>query len=101
MEYDKTKAYEPMKFELAKMQFFITLLEKKIYKQGKDKSKKELVVRARFLNDFKKYLKVITNNENTFNFGQYYEQSPFNDALIKIDNSTLKYGWKALKYMIK
>lgn len=101
MEYDKTKAYDPMKFELAKMQFFITLLEKRIYKQGKEKSKDELKVRARFLNDFKKYLKIIVDNDNTFNFGEYYEKSPFNDALIKIDNSTLKYGWKALKYMIK
>ena len=101
MEYDKTKAYEPMKFELAKMQFFITLLEKRIYKQGKEKSKDEIKVRARFLNDFKKYLKVVVDNDNTFNFGEYYEKSPFNDALIKIDNNTLKYGWKALKYMIK
>lgn len=101
MQYNKTNAYEPMKFELAKMQFFITLLEKRIYKQGKDKSKDELKVRARFLNDFKKYLKIVVDNDNTFNFGEYYEQSPFNDALIKINNSTLKYGWEALKYMIK
>lgn len=101
MEYDKTKAYDPMKFELAKMQFFITLLEKRMYKKGKEKSKDELKVRARFLNDFKKYLKIVVDNDNTFNFGEYYEKSSFNDALIKIDNSTLKYGWKALKYMIK
>ena len=101
MEYDKQESYDPMKFELAKMQFFITLLEKKIYKQGKDKSVKELKVRARFLNDFKKYLKIVVANDNTFNFTEYYEQSPFNDAIIKIDNSTLKYGWKALKYILK
>lgn len=100
MEYDKQESYDPMKFELAKMQFFITLLEKKIYKQGKDKSVKELKVRARFLNDFKKYLKIVVSNDKTFNFTEYYEQSPFNDAIIQIDNNTLKYGWKALKYMI-
>ena len=100
MEYDKQESYDPMKFELAKMQFFITLLEKKIYKQGKDKSVKELKVRARFLNDFKKYLKIVVANDKTFNFTEYYEQSPFNDAIIQIDNNTLKYGWKALKYMI-
>lgn len=101
MEYDRSNSYDPMKFELAKMQFFITLLEKKIYKQGKDKSMKELKVRARFLNDFKKYLKIVTSNDPNFNFTEYYEQSPFNDALIKIDNSTLKFGWEALKYMLK
>lgn len=100
MEYDKTKSYEPMKFELAKMQFFITLLEKKIYKEGKDKSVNELKVRARFLNDFKKYLKIVNNNDSSFNFTEYYEQSPFNDALLKIDKDTLKYGFKALKYII-
>lgn len=101
IEYDKTKSYEPMKFELAKMQFFITLLEKKIYNKDKKKVEDELKVRARFLNDFKKYLNIIISNEKTFNFAQYYEQSPFNDALIQIDKSTLKYGWKALKYIIK
>lgn len=101
VEYDKTNSYEPMKFELAKMQFFITLLEKKIYKEGKDKSVNELKVRARFLNDFKKYLKIVNNNDPSFNFTEYYEQSPFNDALLKIDKDTLKYGFKALKYIIK
>ena len=99
-EYDKTKSYEPMKFELAKMQFFITLLEKKIYKKGKAKSTNELKVRARFLNDFKKYLKIVTTNDSNFNFTEYYDQSPFNDALIQIDKNTLKYGWKALKYIM-
>ena len=100
MEYAKQKSYDPMKFELAKMQFFITLLEKKIYKQGKEKSVDELKVRARFLNDFKKYLKLVVSNDKTFNFAEYYEKSPFNDAIIQIDNSTLKYGWKALKHLI-
>lgn len=100
MEYDKAKSYEPMKFELAKMQFLITLLEKRIYKQGKDKSVKELKVRARFLNDFKKYLKIVTTNDNTFNFAEYYDKSKFNDALIQIDKNTLKFGWDALKYII-
>lgn len=97
MEYDKSKSYEPMKFELAKMHFLITLMEKKIYK----KDEKELVkTRARYLNDFKKYLKIVNENDKSFNFSEYYEKSPFNDASIQIDNSTLKYGWKALKYMI-
>lgn len=100
MEYDKAKSYEPMKFELAKMQFLITLLEKKIYRQGKDKSVNELKARARFLNDFKKYLKIVTTNDKSFNFTEYYDRSKFNDALIQIDKNTLKFGWQALKYMI-
>ena len=100
-EYEKTKSYEPMKFELAKMQFFITLLEKRIYKNGKTKSTNEIKVRARFLNDFKKYLKIVNTNEPDFNFTGYYEQSPFNNALIKINKSTLKFGFEALKYIIK
>ena len=100
-EYEKTDSYDPMKFELAKMQFFITLLEKRIFKNGKSNSINELKVRARFLNDFKKYLKIVNTNEPSFNFTEYYEQTPFNDALIKIDKDTLKYGFKALKYAIK
>lgn len=99
IEYNKTKSYEQMKFELAKMQFLITLMEKKIY--DKDKPNKDLIkVRARYLNDFKKYLKIVVANDPSFNFGEYYEQSPFNDAMIQIDKNTLKYGWKALKYII-
>lgn len=101
MEYDKTDNYEAMKYELAKMHFLITLLEKKIYKQGKDKSVKELKVRARYLNDFKKYLKVVNKQDPSFNFTEYFEQSPFNDAIIKIDKYTLKFGWDALSYMAK
>lgn len=100
-EYEKTESYEPMKFELAKMQFFITLLEKRIYKNGKKESPEELKVRARFLNDFKKYLKILNTEDPDFNFREYYEQSQFNDALIKIDKSTLKYGFEALKYTTK
>lgn len=101
MEYDKTGNFEAMKYELAKMHFLITLLEKKIYKQGKDKSVKEIKVRARYLNDFKKYLKIVNANDRNFNFTEYFEQSPFNDAIIKIDKYTLKFGWEALKTMIK
>ena len=101
MEYDKTGNYEAMKYELAKMHFLITLLEKKIYKQGKDKSVKELKVRARYLNDFKKYLKIVNANDRNFNFTEYFEQSPFNDAIIKIDKYTLKFGWEALKTIAK
>lgn len=101
MQYDKSNSYDSMKFELAKMQFFITLLEKRIFKNGKENSIDELKVRARFLNDFNKYLKIVMKNEPSFNFSEYFEQSPFNDALIKIDKDTLKYGFKALKYIIK
>jgi hypothetical protein len=63
-----------------------------------DKEKEALVKsRAKIMNDFTIYLNEVNKNVPGFNFSEYYEQTPFGDAVIKISGSTLKYTAKYLK----
>ena len=40
--------------------------------------------------------------DKTFNFAEYYHNTPFSDNSVKITNNTLKYSYKALKsFMMK
>jgi len=98
--YEKNSNIEGMKYELSKLWFLNVLLEKKIYDKNNQKDKDDIhKVRARILNDFNKYLKIVTKDDKEFNFTQYYESTPFSDATIKIDNHTLKYGGKFIKHI--
>lgn len=97
--YDNSNNLEGLKYEISKLWFLNLLLEKKIYNEKHlEKTKKELYkVRARVLNDFNKYLNIIISRESDFNFTDYYNNSPFSDATIKINKSTLKTGAKIVK----
>lgn len=100
MIYDKSKNYTGMKYELSKLWYLNSLIERKIF--GKPSKNKDLYkARARILNDFNKYLSVVTKNEKNFNFTKYYENTPFNDATIKIRGTTLKYGIEAIKSLFR
>lgn len=99
-EKDIKSNKEAMKYELAKLWFLNIILESEIYK-GKNIDEDTLhdyqVIRARVLNDFNKYIKMIPG----FNFTEYYNDSPFSDATIKIDKHTVKYSIKYLRDMLK
>lgn len=99
--YDENNNIEGMKYELSKLWFMNNILESKIYNEKiKEENKKELhKVRARILNDFNKYLKVVTSNDSDFNFTAYYNETPFSDATIKIDKHTIQYGVKIAKLL--
>lgn len=98
MVYDKNKNTEGMKYELAKLQFLNDILENHIYYDKKSTKKDYYVkVRARILNDFNKYLSVLLKLEPLFVFGEYYQSTPFSDAVIKIRSSTLKHGIQLIK----
>ena len=89
---------EAMKYELAKLWFLNIILESKIYRnKDEDDINDYQVIRARVLNDFNKYIKMIPG----FNFTEYYNNSPFSDANIKIDNHTIKYSIKYLRDILK
>lgn len=89
LQYEKVDNIEGMKYELARLYYMNYLLEKRIHgnKRNKDANIK---VRARVLNDFNKYMKVVLNYDSNFNFAQYYEGSPFYANTVKIDNGTIK-----------
>lgn len=100
--YDKSNNMEGMKYELSKLWFLNLLVEKKVYSNLSNKDKKELYkVRARILNDFNKYLTIVSSNDKEFNFTEYYDNTPFSDAIIKVNNSTMKHGGKLVKNLAK
>jgi uncharacterized protein YdcH (DUF465 family) len=101
IEYDKAKNYESMKYELARLYYMNYILEKKLYHNHYLKNKdKNIKTRARVLNDFNKYIKIILKAEPEFNFGEYYEKSQFYPQTLEINKSTIK-GFKNLfKYIL-
>ena len=103
IEYDKTNNIESIKYELARLWYLNCLLESKLYgkKLSKEDKKEFTIVRAKILNDFKKYIKVVNKVDKKFNFDLYYKQTPFSDKTIKINNSTIKYSFEKMKNVIK
>ena len=101
--YEKSKNIEGIKYELAKLWFMYNLLEK--IRLNKKLSEAELKSvndsRARIQNDFHKYLTYIQKYESDFNFNEYYDNTPFSDAVYKINASTLKYSIQLIKTIIK
>lgn len=90
MQYYKAGNIEPMKYELARLYYMNYILEKKIY-HNKFLSNKEknIKTRARVLNDFNKYIKVVLKAQPEFNFGEYYEKSPFYPHTVEIKRSII------------
>lgn len=102
MEYDRAKNIEAMKYELAKMYYLNLKITEDLTKQDRTKKDKELVkIRARVLNDFHKYLKVVLKNDRQFNFSNYYQRSEFCDDSFVITAPTLKHAGKYAKIAMK
>lgn len=102
MEYDRAKNIEGMKYELAKMYYLNLKISEDLVKQDRTKKDKELVkIRARVLNDFHKYIKVVLKNDKQFNFSNYYQRSEFCDDSFIITAPTLKHAGKYAKIAMK
>ena len=102
--YEKDKNIEGIKFELSKLWFINSLIESKLYsrKRPSHSKRKELLdVRARVLNDFHKYLAFVNKYDNSFNFSEYYDNTPFSDAEIKIYKDTIAGIGKIVKSISK
>jgi len=97
--YEKTDNYYPMAYELCKLWYMNSLLEEKIYNPKIDlEEKKQLfTIRSKILNDFNRYLPILCEHEKGFNFTKYYNDTPFSDAVYKINHSTIKYSIDLLK----
>ncbi len=79
--YEESENLEGMKYELSKLWFLNNLLEKQIYSESDEDKKKEYhKSRARILNVFHKYSKLVNSKDKEFNFTTYYNNSPFNDV---------------------
>lgn len=102
LSYEKAKNIEGMKYELSKLWFMNSLVETRLHNKNiKDEERDALNrVRARILNDFYKYLDFVQKVEPDFNFNKYYEDTPFSDAMYKVNPSTLKFVVQTVKNLI-
>lgn len=94
---------EGIKHELARLFYINTVLEKKIKKFDKDdpKYKKSIDLRARVLNDFKKYFKIVLEKEPDFDFTEYFKKSEYYNGNIIIDNRILRFTGKLIEKFLK
>jgi hypothetical protein len=99
--YDESNI-EGIKKEIAHMFYINSVIERKIRKMKKsdDEYKQFIDLRARVINDFKTYFKVVCNIEKDFDFSEYYQHSEYNINVVKIDNTTLKYSGKTIKKVL-
>lgn len=107
-EYQKSNNIEGMKYELSKLWMINCLIEEKLNsKKFKELPSMAIIssnahkARAKIINDFKYYLAIIMKADEGFNFTDYYDKSPFSQATIKIDATTMDYVGKMIKTFIK
>lgn len=98
--YEKANNLDGIKYELCKLWFLNCLIQQKLHSKISESKKDKLnKARAKIMNDFTTYNKLISEHED-FNFSEYYKESPYSD-IIKIDNSTIKHTTKIGKGIIK
>lgn len=100
--YDQTNI-NGMKHELARLFYLNSIIEKKLKKVKKeDKEYKELIdLRARILNDYTTFFKIVVNIEPNFDFMNYLKSTEYYNKSVKIDGSTLKYSGSYIKKAVK
>lgn len=99
LQYEKANNLDGMKYECSRLYYMNYIIEKRMYSKYTNK-KEDIKCRARILNDFNKYMKIILSQENDFNFYQYYENTPFYPYSIEVDSSTVKHTKDILKYIL-
>lgn len=107
-KYEETGNIEGMKYELCKLWMMNSVIESNLNSKKFKKlpsyaieSSKEHKARAKILNDFNYFLGVVLKEEADFNFEEYFNNSPFSDAMIKINKDTIIWSGRLLKMLIK
>ena len=99
--YRNTNNVEGMKYEVSRLWFIISDIEKKMTKRIDSKKYDEYVRnRATATNIFKHNLEYLMKMDKDFNFAEYYNTTPFSNNSVKITNNTLKYSMKTLQQFI-
>ena len=101
--YVKYKNLEGLKYECCKMWYINTILMKLLDDKNLSYSDRENYnnYRSKILTEFSQYLKEIQKIDKSFNFGSFYETTPFSNTKIKINGSTIKYTTKLMKFIFK
>lgn len=81
-----------IKHELAHLYYLNWVIEKKLKytKKGTSKYKELIDLRARVLNDFKKYFKLVCEKDPKFDFMEYLKTTEYYTKYMEIDYSTLE-----------
>ena len=103
-KYEEAKNINGIKYELCRLWAMNTVIEEKLH-SDKFKSlpstaissSKEAKARAKILNDFNYYMSKALKYDPEFNFQEYYNESPFNDAVLKIDKNTVRWSAQLAK----
>jgi hypothetical protein len=85
-----------IKHELARLYYIIISIEKKFKSMKKDDKEYRTLInlRARCLNDFKKYFKVV--NKDGFDFYDYYKTTEYNTNNLTIDTGLFSFTGKLI-----
>ena len=107
-EYFNNENTVGMKYELAKLWMILNIIENKVHSRKfmsmpvEDQiASKEYKAKSKIMNDFKHYMKKLLEMEPEFNFSEYFENSPFSNATIKLKASTVETVAKFLKSFIR
>lgn len=107
-EYFKNENTVGMKYELAKLWMILCIIENKVHSKKfismpveEQIASKEYKAKSKIMNDFKHYMKKLLELEPDFNFSEYFENSPFSSATIKLRATTVEAVAKFLKSFIK
>lgn len=96
-KYEESGNIDGIKYELCRLWAMNAVIEEKLHSKKSSDTSKEVKARAKILNDFNYYLKKVLDSESDFNFEEYYSKSPYNDAVIKINRSTIIWSGKLLR----
>lgn len=101
--YDESNI-QGIKHELARLFYVVSIIDRRVNKID-DKSSveyKDLIkLKARAMNDFTKYMKIINKVEKNFDFQEYLKHTEYYDKTMIIGNDTLKYSGSYIKKAMK
>lgn len=103
-KYDEAKNVNGIKYELCRLWAMNVVIEEKMHSDkfkslpsAAITSSKEVKARAKILNDFNYYMSKALKYDPEFNFQEFYDNSSFSDAVLKIDKNTVKWSAKLAK----
>ena len=104
VEYEKENNVDGMKMELAHLWSFLIQIEEKIYGTKNLSSSQRSTLfkaRAKIIGDFKKYINIVLKYDPHFDFGTYYENSPYSNDTYKVSGQTISGILKLVKTIVQ
>lgn len=93
-----------IKHELARLFYIISIIDRRVSKMD-DRNTVEyrdlIKLKARAMNDFTKYMKIVNRVEKNFDFTEYIKHTEYYDKTMIIGNDTLKYSGSYIKKALK